>query len=67
MLKLSIQVKSEDWYQVLKLSQKIDIETWLDDQFIYSYHHKLLNILYLWLNLYISNMLITLIFNDYIE
>ncbi len=46
MFKSSIQVESEDWYRVLELSQKIDIETWLDDQFIYSYHHKLLNILY---------------------
>jgi len=33
MLKLSIQVKSEDWYQVLELSQKIDIKTQLDNQF----------------------------------
>ena len=32
MLKSSIQVKSEDWYQVLELSQKIDIETRLNDQ-----------------------------------
>ncbi len=31
MLKSSIQVKSEDWYRVLKLSQKIDIETRLND------------------------------------
>ncbi len=29
----STWVESEDWYQVLKLSQKIDIKTWLDDQF----------------------------------
>ncbi len=35
MLKSSIQVKSEDWYWVLELSQKIDIETQLDDQFIF--------------------------------
>ena len=27
MLKSSIQVESEDWYQVLELSQKIDIKT----------------------------------------
>jgi len=33
MLKSSIQVKSEGWYQVLESSQKIDIETQLDDQF----------------------------------
>ncbi len=33
MLKLSIWVESENWYQVLKLSQKIDIETQLNDQF----------------------------------
>ena len=33
MLKLSIQVKSEDWYWVLESSQKIDIKTQLDDQF----------------------------------
>ncbi len=33
MLKSSIWVKSEDWYQVLELSQKIDIKTQLDDQF----------------------------------
>ncbi len=33
MLKSSIQVESEDWYQVLELSQKIDIETQLNDQF----------------------------------
>ncbi len=33
MLKLSIQIKSEDWYWVLKLSQKIDIKTQLDNQF----------------------------------
>ncbi len=33
MLKLSIQVESEDWYQVLKSSQKIDIKTRLDDHF----------------------------------
>jgi len=35
MLKSGIQVKSEDWYWVLELSQKIDIETQLDDQFIF--------------------------------
>ncbi len=33
MLKLSIQAESEDWYRVLKLSQKIDIKTQLDNQF----------------------------------
>ncbi len=33
MLKLSIQVESEDWYWVLKLSQKIDIKTQLNNQF----------------------------------
>ena len=32
MLKSSIQVESEDWYQVLELSQKIDIETRFNDQ-----------------------------------
>jgi len=34
MLKLSIQVESEGWYRVLESSQKVDIETRLDDQFI---------------------------------
>jgi len=34
MLKPSIWVESEDWYQVLKSSQKINIETRLDDQSI---------------------------------
>ncbi len=33
MLKSSIQVESEDWTRVLKLNQKIDIKTRLDDQF----------------------------------
>ncbi len=33
MLKSSIWVKSEDWYWVLKSSQKIDIKTQLNDQF----------------------------------
>ena len=33
MLKSSIWVESEDWYRVLKLSQKIDIETQLNNQF----------------------------------
>ncbi len=33
MLKSSIQVESEGWYRVLESSQKIDIETRLDDQF----------------------------------
>ncbi len=32
MLNSSIWVESEDWYQVLKLRQKIDIETRLDNQ-----------------------------------
>ncbi len=32
MLKSSIRVESENWYRVLELNQKIDIETWLDDQ-----------------------------------
>ncbi len=32
MLKSSIQVKSEDWYRVLKLSQKINIKTQFNNQ-----------------------------------
>ena len=35
MLKSSIRVESEDWYRVLELSQKIDIETRLDNQSTY--------------------------------
>ena len=35
MLKSSIQVESEGWYWVLESSQKIDIETRLDDQSSY--------------------------------
>ncbi len=35
MLKPSIQVESEDWTWVLESSQKIDIETQLDDQSIF--------------------------------
>ena len=31
MLKSSIRVESEDWYQVLESNQKIDIKTRLDD------------------------------------
>ena len=34
MLKSSIWVELEDWYQVLELSQKIDIETQLNNQSI---------------------------------
>ncbi len=45
MLKSSIWIESEDWYQVLESSQKIDIETRLDDQsnwmnFIYLMNNK---------------------------
>ncbi len=37
---LSTWVKSEDWYWVLESSQKIDIKTQLDDQFIHKLFHS---------------------------